>query len=171
MCTRLSLLFILSAITLIPCSIAADALKYNQAIVGFDGPAVEQPAVIIIESADALKQHWISTKFGKQKTRALIDGIDFSLQFIAVVQIGIRNTATGNLGIAEIEFKEPKGNLVIYIRVGVNELDCEVPKRRSFPYAIGIIDKPEVWPTVVNYAIRNFGDGCKGVLGTESFDI
>ena len=150
---------------------AASALEYDQIMVGFDGPTVDQPSIVIIESIDMLEDHWVSKRLGEQKTKTLIKGIDFSTQFIAVVQIGVRNTATGNLGIAEIEFKESKGNVVVYVRVGVNELDCKIPKRQSLPYAIGVIEKPQVWPTIVNYAIRNFGDGCKEPQGIQKVDI
>lgn len=168
---RLLILFILSIIILIPLSMAASSLKYSQVMTGFDGPAVEKPAVIIIESVEMLKEHWVSEKLGEQKTKALIDDVDFSSQFIAVVQVGVRNTATGNMNIAEIEYNESKENVVVYVRVGVNERDCEIPKQRSLPYAIGVIEKPEVWPTLVNYYIGNFGDGCKQPQGVKSVDI
>ena len=150
---------------------ASSALEYDQIMVGFDGPVVEKPAVILIENVDMLNEHWVSEKLGEKRIKALIDGVDFSSQFIAVVQIGIRNTATGNLNIAEIEYNESKKNVVIYVRVGVNERDCEIPKRRSLPFAVGVIDKPEVWPTLVNYYVGNFGDGCKQPQGIKSVDI
>ena len=150
---------------------ASIALQYDQVMIGFDGPVVEKPAVIIIDSVDTLKEHWISEKLSEKQTKKLINGVDFSSQFIAVVQIGIRNTATGNMNIAEIEYNESKGNVVVYVRVGVNERDCEIPKRRSLPYAIGVIEKPEVWPTLVNYYIGNFGDGCKEPRGAEFKEI
>jgi hypothetical protein len=150
---------------------AASALQYDELMVGFDGPAVEKPGVIVIDNANMLKEHWISEKLGAKKIASLIEEIDFSSQFILVAQVGIRNTATGNMNIAEIEFDETKENVVVYIRVGVNERECEIPKRQSLPYAISVIDKPEVWPTLVNYYIGNFGDGCKQPRGTQIVDI
>jgi hypothetical protein len=50
-----------------------------------------------------------------------INDVDFTSQFILVAQIGIRNTATGYMNIAEIEYDDMKENVVVYIRVGVNE--------------------------------------------------
>ena len=171
MSVRLLLLFILSTIFLIPASMAASALQYDQVMIGFDGPSVEKPGVIVIDNAGMLKEHWVSEKLGEQKTVTLLDNVNFSSQFIVVVQVGVRNTATGNMNIAEIEYNEEKENVVVYVRVGVNERECEIPKRQSLPYAVGVIDKPEVWPTLVNYYIGNFGDGCKQPQGVESVDI
>ncbi len=168
---RLLLLFILSTIFSIPTAMAVSALQYDEVMVGFDGPAVEKPGVIVIDNASMLKEHWISEKLGDKKIASLLEDIDFSSQFILVAQVGIRNTATGNMNIAEIEFDESKENVVVYIRVGVNERECDIPKRQSLPYAIGIIDKPEVWPILVNYYIGNFGDGCKQPRGIQSIDI
>ncbi|MDH3609821.1 MAG: hypothetical protein OEQ24_11350, partial [Gammaproteobacteria bacterium] len=110
---------------------AARALQYDEVMVGFDGPAVEKPGVIVIENASMLKEHWISEKLGEKKIASLLEEIDFSSQFILVVQVGIRNTATGNMNIAEIEFNESKENVVVYVRVGVNERECDIPKRQS----------------------------------------
>ena len=169
--TKILIPFLLCSIFFVPLTMASSALQYDQVMIGFDGPVVEKPAVIIIDNVDMLKEHWISEKLSEKQIKNLIDGVDFSSHFIAVVQIGIRNTATGNMNIAEIEYNESKENVVVYVRVGVNELDCEIPKRRSLPYAIGIIEKPVVWPTLVNYAIGNFGDGCKEPKGAQSFDI
>ena len=140
-------------------------------MIGFDGPAVEKPGVIVIDNAGMLKEHWISEKLGHKKVATLLNDVDFTSKLILVAQIGIRNTATGYMNIAEIEYDDMKENVVVYIRVGVNERECELPKRPSLPYAIGIIDKPEVWPTLVNYYIGNFGDGCKQPRGTQSIDI
>ena len=168
---RIIFLFIASYFISIPVSIASSALPYEEVMVGFDGPAVEKPAVIIIENKDKLLEHWVSEKLGDIKTQALLDSVDFSSQFIAVVQIGVRNTATGNLNIAEIEYNDEKTNVVVYVRVGVNERECNIPKRKSLPYAIGVIDKPVVWPTKVNYYIGNFGDGCQEPKGIGFSDI
>lgn len=171
MISRLLLLFILSILFSIHVSMAASALQFNEVMVGFDGPAVEKPGVIVIDNADMLKEHWISEKLGDKKIASLIEEIDFSSQFILVAQVGIRNTATGNMNIAEIEFDETKENVVVYIRVGVNDRECDIPKRQSLPYAIGVINKPEVWPALVNYYIGNFGDGCKQPRGIQIVDI
>ena len=168
---KLLLLFILCVNFSFPVSMAASALQYDEVMVGFDGPAVEKPGVIVIENASMLKEHWISEKLGEKKIASLLEEIDFSSQFILVVQVGIRNTATGNMNIAEIEFNESKENVVVYVRVGVNERECDIPKRQSLPYAIGVINKPEVWPALVNYYIGNFGDGCKQPRGIQSIDI
>ncbi len=150
---------------------AASALQYNEVMIGFDGPTIEKPGVIVIDDAGMLKEHWISEKLGDKRIASLLEEIDFASQFILVAQVGVRNTATGSMNIAEIEFDELKGNVVVYIRVGVNERECEIPKRQSLPYAIGVIDKPEVWPALVNYYIGNFGDGCKQPRGTQIIDI
>jgi len=168
---RFLLLFILSAILFVPTSMAASALQFDEVLIGFDGPVVDKPGVIVIDNADILKEHWISEKLGDKKIASLLEDIDFTSQFILVAQVGIRNTATGNMNIAEIEYNESKENVVVYIRVGVNERECEIPKRQSLPYAIGVIDKPEVWPALVNYYIGNFGDGCKQPRGIQSIDI
>ncbi len=168
---KLLLLFILSAILSFSVAMAASALQYDEVMIGFDGPAVEKPGVIVIDNAGMLKEHWISEKLGDKKIASLLKEIDFSSQFILVAQVGVRNTATGNMNIAEIEFDETKDNVVVYIRIGVNERECEIPKRQSLPYAIGVIDKPEVWPAMVNYYIGNFGDGCKQPRGTQIVDI
>ena len=165
------LLFILSTIFSFPVSMAASALQYDEVMVGFDGPAVEKPGVIVIDNAGILKEHWISEKLGDKKIASLLEEIDFNSQFILVAQVGVRNSATGNMNIAEIEFDEAKENVVVYIRVGVNERECDIPKRQSLPYAIGVINKPEVWPTLVNYYIGNFGDGCKQPRGIQIIDI
>ena len=154
-----------------PSSMAVSALHYDQVMIGFDGPTVEKPGVIVIDNAGMLKEHWISEKLGEQKVGSLLNDIDFTSQFILVVQVGIRNTATGNISIAEIEYNEEKENVVVYVRVGVNERECEIPKRQSLPFAVGIIDKPQVWPALVNYYIGNFGDGCKQPQGVKSVDI
>lgn len=171
MSVRLVLLFIFSSIIFIPTSMAASALQYDEVMIGFDGPAVEKPGVIVIDKPGMLKEHWISKKLGAKKITTLLEEIDFTTQFILVAQVGVRNTATGNMNIAEIEYNELKENVVVYIRVGVNEQNCEIPKRESLPYAIGIINKPEVWPALVNYYIGNFGDGCKQPRGVQSVDI
>lgn len=168
---KLLLLFILVTIFSIPAAMAASALQFDEVMIGFDGPAVEKPGVIVIENAGKLKEHWISEKLGDKKIATLLEEIDFTSQFILVAQVGIRNTATGNMNIAEIEYDESKENVVVYIRVGVNERECEIPKRQSLPYAIGVINKPEVWPALVNYYIGNFGDGCKQPRGIQSIDI
>lgn len=168
---RFLLLLILSTMLSIPATMAAIALQYDEVMIGFDGPAVEKPGVIVIDNAGMLKEHWISEKLGHKKIATLLNDVDFTSQFILVAQIGIRNTATGNMNIAEIEYNELKENVVVYIRVGVNERECEIPKRQSLPYAIGVIDKPEVWPILVNYYIGNFGDGCKQPRGIQIIDI
>ena len=171
MLARLLLLFILSIIFSIPVSMAASALQFDEVMVGFDGPSVEKPGIVVIDDASKLKEHWISEKLGDKKIASLLEEIDFTSQFILVVQVGVRNTATGNMNIAEIEFNETKENVVVYVRVGVNERDCDIPKRQSLPYAIGVINKPEVWPALVNYYIGNFGDGCKQPRGIQIVDI
>ena len=171
MLARLLLLFILSIFFSIPVSMAASALQFDEVMVGFDGPSVEKPGIVVIDDASKLKEHWISEKLGDKKIASLLEEIDFTSQFILVVQVGVRNTATGNMNIAEIEFNETKENVVVYVRVGVNERDCDIPKRQSLPYAIGVINKPEVWPALVNYYIGNFGDGCKQPRGIQIVDI
>lgn len=171
MSIRIVLLFIFSLIISTSVSMAASALQYDEVMIGFDGPAVEKPGVLVIDSPSMLKEHWISKKLGDKKIATLLEDIDFTTQFVLVAQVGIRNTATGNMNIAEIEFDETKEKVVVYIRVGVNERDCEIPQRQSLPYAIGIINKPEVWPALVNYYIGNFGDGCKQPRGVQSIDI
>ena len=171
MLARLLLLFILSIFSSFHVSMAASALQFDEVMIGFDGPAVEKPGLVVIDDENKLKEHWISEKLGKKKIASLLKEIDFSSQFILVVQVGVRNTATGNMNIAEIEFNETKENVVVYVRVGVNERECEIPKRQSLPYAIGVINKPEVWPTLVNYYIGNFGDGCKQPRGIQIVDI
>lgn len=171
MLARLLLLFILSIFFSIHGSMAASALQFDEVMIGFDGPEVEKPGLVVIDDASELKEHWISKKLGDKKISSLIEEVDFGSQFILVVQVGIRNTATGNMNIAEIEFNEAKENVVVYIRVGVNDRECEIPKRQSLPYAIGVINKPEVWPTLVNYYIGNFGDGCKQPRGIQIVDI
>ena len=171
MCTRFLLLLIFDAILSTSVAMAASALQYDEVMIGFDGPAVEKPGVIVIDNAAMLKEHWISEKLGHKKIETLLNDVDFTSQFILVAQVGIRNTATGNMNIAEIEFDEAKENVVVYIRVGVNERECDIPKRQSLPYAISVIDKPEVWPALVNYYIGNFGDGCKQPRGTQIIDI
>ena len=172
---KIKFAFLLNVVALflipIPNVIAAIALPYQEVTVGFDGPVVQKPALSVIESKDMLMEHWVSEKLGEDKIKTVLDSIDFSTQFIAVIQVGIRNTATGNINIAEIEYNEEKTNVVVYVRVGVNERDCSLPKRQSLPYAIGVIDKPIVWPTKVNYYIGNFGDGCQEAKGAEFNDI
>ncbi len=168
---KLLLFFILSAIFSFPIAMAASALQYNEVMIGFDGPTIEKPGVIVIDDAGMLKEHWISEKLGDKRIASLLEEIDFASQFILVAQVGVRNTATGSMNIAEIEFNESKENVVVYIRVGVNDRECEIPKRQSLPYAISVIDKPEVWPALVNYYIGNFGDGCKQPRGTQIIDI
>jgi len=162
-----SILILITFIGLTPISMASSTLIFEEVMIGFDGPVVKKPFVSIINSKDMLLEHWASEKLGENKTQTLLDMVNFSSQFIAVVQIGVRNTATGNMNIAEIEYNEVKTNVVVYVRVGVNERDCNLPKRQSLPYAIGVIDKPVVWPTIVNYYIGNFGDGCQEPKGIE----
>ena len=171
MLSKLLLLFFLGVIIIFPVSMAASALQYDELLIGFDGPAVDKPGVIVIDNESMLKDHWISEKLGDKRIVSLLEEIDFNSQFILVAQVGVRNTATGNMNIAEIEFDESKEKVVVYIRVGVNERECEIPKRQSLPYAISVINKPEVWPTLVNYYIGNFGDGCKQPRGTQIVDI
>ena len=168
---RITILFVASFLFQIPVYSASNALMYEEVMIGFDGPAVKKPAVNIIENKDMLLEHWASEKLGENKTQDLIDKVDFTSQFIAVVQVGVRNTATGNMSIAEIEYNEAKTNVVVYVHVGVNHRDCNLPKRRSLPYAIGVIDKPVIWPTTVNYYIGNFGDGCQEPKGIEFSEI
>ena len=167
--------FLVNVVALIIISIpglfAAMALPYQEVSVGFDGPVVKKPALSVIESKDMLMEHWVSEKLGAERAKSLLESVDFNSQFIAVVQVGIRNTATGNINIAEIEYNEEKTNVVVYVRVGVNERDCSLPKRQSLPYAIGVIDKPIVWPTKVNYDIGNLGEGCQEAKGAEFNDI
>ena len=162
--------FLLSFI-ISPSSLAVSALGYNELKIGFDGPVVEKPSLDSIDTKDALLNHWISEKLGEDVTNALLENIDFDSQFIAVVQVGVRNTATGILNIAEIEYNEEKTNVVVYVRVGVNDRGCNLPKHQSLPYAIGIIDKPIVWPTKVNYYIGNFPNGCKVPVGVRLNEI
>ncbi len=155
-------------IDVIPILFAASTLQHKEIAIGFNAPVTEKPSLAIIENKETLHQHWISEKLGVQNLQKISNDVDFSAQFIVVIQIGARNTATGNMNIAEIEFNEENENVVVYVRVGVNDRDCEKPKLRSYPYVVGAINKPVNWPITVNYYIGNFGDGCKQTLGVES---
>ena len=90
-------------------------------MIGFDGPAVEKPDVIVIDNAGMLKEHGTSEKLGYKKVATLLNDVQWTAQGILGAQIGIRKTATGNMNIAEIEYDDMKENVVVYIRVGVNE--------------------------------------------------
>ena len=150
-CTLTALLLTLSS------SACADQ-PYQQVFAGYNGP--DSPTTVYFQDEQSFRASWVATALQPHEFDEILNKVRFGSQMLVVSAVGGRSAVTGvQLGSVD----QYGDSLSVLVLVGVADTHCPGPRPDSYPFVIGIVQKPETFDQMPNYFHQNFPDECKAV--------
>jgi hypothetical protein len=136
---------------------ATESWEYKQLFTGFNGPFF--PGNSAFEDRAAVERSWLAKAMGQRQLEQLLSSVDFKAQILIAVAIGKRDNVTGSLMVSNV--RAYRSSVSPYVRIGVNEGDCQNGFNTSYPFALIVIERPKSEWRFSGYDHQNFPDGCK----------
>ncbi|MBB1474014.1 hypothetical protein H5368_13340 [Luteimonas sp. MC1782] len=149
---------ILTVLLLTLSSVACAEQPYQQVFAGYNGP--DSPTTTYFQDEQSLRDSWVSTALQPRELDEILSKVRFGPQMLVVSAVGGRSAVTG----VQLGGVERYGDsLSVLVLVGVADTHCPGPRPDSYPFVIGVVQKPDAFDAIPNYFHQNFPDECKAV--------
>ena len=141
------------------CNLACAKEPFEQVYAGYNGP--DSSTTAYFQDEQSFRASWAAAALKPQDLDLILKRVDFNSQVVVLSAVGGRKAVTGvKLGNVE----RMGGSLSALVLVGVADTTCPGPRPDSYPFVIGIAEKPEGFDNLPNYFHQNFPDECKPVI-------
>ena len=119
----------------------------------------------IFESSDDVLSSWIAQALSTDELGQLLGEVDFDSQVVVSLTFGERQNATGTIHLSEVDYSATRNSLYVAGLIGVTEPGCDEPRASSYPFVLGVAQRPATVPGSRSTSRQNFNDGCKPIMG------
>ena len=148
----------LAALLLTLSAAAAADQPYEQVFAGYNGP--DSSISAYFQDEQSFRASWVATALQPHELNEVLSKVRFGSQMLVVSAVGGRKAVTGvRLGSVD----RHDNALSVLVLVGVADTHCPGPRPDSYPFVIGVVDKPETFDEMLSYFHQNFPDECKAV--------
>ena len=135
---------------------------FKQLYTGGNGPGGS--GAEIFKSSDEVLSSWIAHALSADELGQLLGEVDFDNQIVVSLRFGERQNATGTIHLSEVDYNSVHESLQVSGLIGVTESDCHEPYSESYPFVLGVAQRPATVPSSPGMFLQNFADGCKPTM-------